>query len=70
MSALEKQVAGDHYKRMAIQPVEFCQKNDLRTIESNIIKYICRHRFKNGKEDVEKAKHFIEILLEMEYSDE
>lgn len=67
MTALETQVGGDHYKRMAIQPVEFCQKNRIPYCESNIIKYVCRHRDKNGKDDILKAVHYLQLLLEMEY---
>ena len=66
-SALSDQVGGDHYSKMAIQPVEFCYKNKLGAIESNIIKYICRHKVKNGEQDLEKAKHLINLLIELEY---
>tara|TARA_R110000803_G_scaffold94312_1_gene161935 strand:+ start:3503 stop:3715 length:213 start_codon:yes stop_codon:yes gene_type:complete len=64
---LDVQVGGDHYKNMAIQPVEFCQKNEMNCCESNVVKYVSRHRFKNGKQDLEKAKHFIDLLIELEY---
>lgn len=62
-----KQVGGDHYKNMPIQPVEFITKNNIPFIEGNIIKYICRHASKNGKQDLEKAKHFIDLLIELRY---
>ena len=65
--ALERQAGGSHYKDMAIQPVEFCQKNKLNMIESNVIKYVSRHRVKGGREDIEKAIHMLELLLELEY---
>jgi len=52
---------------MAIQPVEFIQKNSLPFIEGSIIKYVCRHKSKDRKQDLEKAKHFIELLIELEY---
>jgi hypothetical protein len=68
MSALDKQEGGDHYKTMKIQPVEFCQRNGLNFCESSAIKYICRHKRKNGAEDIRKAIHFLELLLEVEYS--
>lgn len=68
-SALETQVSGDHYKYMPIQPVEFCQKNQLGYCESAAIKYICRHRKKNGADDLRKAIHYLEILIQMEYGD-
>jgi len=69
MKALDEQVAGDHYKDMPIQPIEFCHKNKLGSIESSIIRYICRHKKKNGKEDLLKAKHLIDMLLEFDYGD-
>lgn len=67
--ALESQIGGNHYKDLAIQPAEYCQKNGLRYMESNAIKYITRHRSKNGKQDIEKAIHSLQLLLEIEYSD-
>lgn len=65
MSALSKHVGGQHYK-MAIQPVEFIHKNSIPFIEGNVIKYVCRWRAKNGMEDLQKAKHYLEMLIEME----
>lgn len=67
MSALESQEGGEHYKQFAIQPVVFCHANKLQGIESAVIWYVCRHREKNGAEDIRKAIHFLEILLELEY---
>lgn len=67
MSALETQVAGNHYKQFKIQPIEFTMKNGLGFIEGNIIKYISRHKLKNGAEDIMKVKHYAELLLEIEY---
>lgn len=69
MSALDTQVGGDHYKHMPIQPFEFCQKNNLNMGESGIVKYVCRHRVKGGKEDLLKARHLIDMIIEMEYPD-
>ena len=66
MSSLEKQVSGDHYKDMNIQPVKFIYANGIGYFEGNVIKYICRWRKKNGLADLEKAKHYIELLLELE----
>lgn len=66
-SALSRQVAGGHYKSLPIQPVEFCQRNKLLFCESAAIKYICRHRDKGGADDIRKAIHFLELLLELEY---
>lgn len=67
MSALDVQVGGGHYKDFAIQPIEFVEKNGLSFIEGSIVKYICRHRTKNGAEDINKIKHYCDLLLELEY---
>ena len=66
MSALTKQVAGTHYKQMQIQPVEFIHANQIPYCEANAIKYLCRWRNKNGIDDLRKAIHYIELLIEME----
>ena len=67
MSAYNKQIGGSHYKKMKIQPSKFVIENELLFPEGNVIKYICRHRYKNGKEDLEKAIHFIEMIIERDY---
>ncbi len=69
MSALEKQVAGNHYKEFEIQPVEFITKNKLSFLEGCVIKRICRWRNKNGIEDLQKAIHEIELMIELEKRD-
>lgn len=69
MSALDNQIDGDHYKKMKIQPATFCQLNELNACESNVVKYVCRHRNKNGLVDLMKARHYIELLIELEYLD-
>lgn len=66
--ALNIQVAGDHYKSMAIQPVEYIHANGIGYFEGNVIKYVTRHRAKNGAEDIKKAIHYLNLLLELEYS--
>lgn len=66
MSALSKQVAGSHYKGKAIQPVEYIHANGLGFCEGNVVKYVTRWRDKNGIDDLEKAKHYIELLIELE----
>ena len=66
-SALQTQVGGSHYKGMPIQHAEFCQRNRLGWCESAAIKYLCRHGRKNGVEDLKKAIHYIQILIELEY---
>ena len=65
-SSLSKQVAGDHYKDLPIQPVEFIYANAIGYFEGNVIKYVSRWRKKNGIADLEKAKHYIELLIELE----
>lgn len=67
MKASEDQISGNHYKSYAIQPAEFIQKNKLNWCEGNAIKYLVRHRDKKGAEDLLKAKHYIDLLLEWEY---
>lgn len=66
MSALDKQVAGGHYKGKAIQPVEYIHANGLDFCEGNVVKYVTRWKDKNGIGDLEKAKHYIELLIELE----
>ena len=68
--ASDRQEGGKHYKDMPIQPAEFCQRNELNWCESNAVKYVCRHRSKNGAEDIKKAIHYLNLLLEWEYSEE
>lgn len=67
MKASEQQIGGNHYKEFAIQPTEFIAKNNIGFIEGNVIKYVCRHKHKNGKEDIEKAIHYLQLLLEHQY---
>jgi hypothetical protein len=67
MKTLEKQVKGDHYKRFIIQPAEFINANNLAYAEGNVIKYVCRHSFKGKKEDIEKAIHYLEMIIERDY---
>jgi len=65
-SSLDKQVSGTHYKDLPIQPVEYIYANAIGYFEGNVIKYVSRWRAKNGIADLEKAKHYIELLIEME----
>lgn len=64
---LEVQVGGNHYKDLKIQPIEFIHANNIPFCEANAIKYLCRWRNKNGRQDLEKAKHYIDLLIELEY---
>lgn len=70
MKPLEVQVGGDHYKNMAIQPVEYIMKNNLNYCQANVVKYISRYRDKGGIEDLNKVKHYVDLLISMEYPDE
>lgn len=63
---LNKQVGGSHYTTKAIQPIEFITANNIGFCEGNAIKYICRYKDKNGVEDLLKAIHYLEMLVEQE----
>lgn len=65
-TALERQVGGQHYKQLSIQPVEYIHKNGIGFCEGSAIKYLTRWRAKGGIEDLKKARHFIDLLIEME----
>ena len=65
--ALDEQEGGDHYKDLAIQPVEFITANKLTFLEGCVVKRVCRHRSKNGAEDIRKAIHELNLILELEY---
>lgn len=65
-SALDVQIGGGHYKSMAIQPMEYSMKNGLDACQHTAIKYISRFRDKGGIEDLKKAKHVIDMLIEFE----
>ena len=67
--ATSTQVDGAHYKEYAIQPYEFFHKNKVPHGEACVIKYVLRHRSKNGLKDLEKAKHYIDLIIEMEYGE-
>ena len=64
-TALDVQVGGDHYKNLAIQPVEFCEKNKLSHLESSIVKRVCRWRNKDGLKDLLKIKHEVDLLIQL-----
>jgi hypothetical protein len=64
MKSSEKQVGGKHYLKYKIQPVEFIIKNNIGFVEGNIIKYVLRFKEKGGVQDLEKAKHYIELLID------
>lgn len=61
-----KQVGGSHYQ-LPIEPVDYIMQNGLTYLQGNVIKYITRYKNKNGKEDLLKAIHYIEMIIEREY---
>ena len=67
-STYDKQIGGDHYKDYKIQPSVFINGNKLLFAEGNAIKYICRHKSKGKEKDIEKAIHYLEMILERDYS--
>lgn len=67
-SPLETQIGGDHYTKLAIQPMQYSMKNGLDPLQHTIVKYVTRFRDKAGIEDLEKAKHCIDMLIEFERS--
>lgn len=66
---LSVQVGGSHYKKYKIQPVEYAMANNLNYCQANAVKYITRYRDKGGVEDLRKAIHNLEILIELENND-
>ena len=66
----DTQVGGDHYSKMKIQPSEFINKNEMLFAEGNAIKYICRHGSKGRLQDLLKAKHYIDMIIERDYGDD
>lgn len=68
MTTTNHQVGGDHYKKMKIQPIKYILDNGLGYCEANVVKYISRWKDKNGIEDLRKARHYIDILIEQEMS--
>ncbi len=69
MSALDEQVGGEHYKNLAIQPVEYIHTNGIGYVEGCVIKYVTRWRSKGGLNDLLKARHYLDVLIELETHD-
>lgn len=63
-------IAGEHYAKCRIQPIEYAMANKLDACQFSVVKYITRFRDKNGLEDLKKAKHFIDLLIQFEYGEE
>jgi hypothetical protein len=64
LMAKETQIGGNHYKALRIQPYEYIMANNIPYLEANVIKYVTRHRLKGRQEDIKKAIHNLELLLE------
>lgn len=68
-TALETQIGGNHYK-LPIQPVEYIHANGIGYFEGNVIKYVTRWKNKNGIQDLEKAIHYLQLLIDLEKENE
>jgi hypothetical protein len=66
-SPREAQVGGNHYKDMPIQPIEYISVNGLSFLQGSVVKYVSRYKAKGGLQDLEKAKHCIDLMIEFEY---
>lgn len=65
----EKQIGGTHYNSKAIQPIDYILENKLGYCEGNVIKYVTRHKDKNGAEDIKKAIHYLQFILSNDYGE-
>ena len=70
MSVWKKQIGGNHYRKYRVQPSQFVTENKLLYPEGCVIKYVVRHQDKGGKQDLEKAKHMIDMIIERDYENE
>ena len=70
MNPTDTQIGGDHYRNLAIQPVEFITANNLTFLEGCVVKRVCRHRAKNGAEDIRKAIHELQLILRLQYGED
>ena len=70
MNPYDKQIGGTHYQKFKIQPSKFVIENELLYPEGCVIKYILRQKLKGKRQDLEKAIHFIEMIIERDYGEE
>lgn len=63
MQAKQIQIGGNHYAKLAIQPIDYIMKNNLDFCAGNVVKYVTRYKDKNGIEDLHKARHYIDLLI-------
>jgi hypothetical protein len=64
--ALDRQIGGNHYKELKIQPIKYIVENELGWCEGNIVKYITRWKQKGGLSDIDKVIHYAQLLKEFE----
>lgn len=69
MSANDTQIAGQHYKDKEVQPWDYIAANNLGYFEGNIVKYVTRWRDKGGVNDLRKARHYLDKLIELQIKD-
>lgn len=67
---MSRQVGGNHYAKLAIQPTEYTARNGLGFLEGNVIKYVTRHADKDGVKDIDKAIHYLEMIKHYQYGGE
>ena len=70
VNPLDTQEGGSHYKDCKIQPIEYITANNLDFMQGNIVKYITRHKNKNGAEDIRKIKHYCDLILKLQYNED
>jgi len=68
--SLERQVGGNHYSSCKIQPIQYIMANKLNFCEGNVVKYVTRHRLKGEEEDLYKARHYLDLCIQLEYGGE
>ena len=64
-----EQIGGDHYNNKKIQPIDYILENKLPYCEGNVVKYVTRHKEKNGAEDIKKAIHYLRFILAADYGE-
>lgn len=62
--AMSQQIGGSHYTKLKIQPMEYSMANSLGAAEHTVIKYVTRWKDKGGLEDLKKARHTLDLLIE------
>ena len=67
---IKENVSPDYYARYDIEPISFIMRNNIPYAEGNVIKYTLRHDMKGGKEDIDKAIRYLEMIKEEKYNAE